>query len=96
MALGGVFAAIKKAGLHKPFVWLWKYVVGNAIENWFSNTLEAKLEPILKTQAELKAQILPNGGSSLRDAVNRTEQAVNALSDRATALEARVGELERK
>ena len=45
------------------------------------------VERVATQVEELAAQLQPNGGKSLRDAVNRIESTVSVIAERVTALE---------
>lgn len=53
-----------------------------------------RLAKIEGSQKEMMAELRPNGGGSLRDAVNRLEAGQEAAFGRLTALEARLNVLE--
>lgn len=53
--------------------------------------------PVLKlieAVGRLEAELKPNGGSSLRDAVNRIEHQQKLMAGRVTNLETRIGHVE--
>lgn len=69
--------------LIKMWPMLVKFIkVGSAVAD-LPTTLELlskKTEDLEKTLQIIKKEVLPNGGSSLRDAVNRTEISLQALT----------------
>jgi hypothetical protein len=61
-----LIALVNKTGLSRPIKWLWKRLVGEPHTEYLKRVFDEQLEPI-------KAELRTNGGSSLRDAVNRIE-----------------------
>lgn len=71
------------AAIFKMWPMLVKFIkVGSAVAD-LPTTLEIlaqKTEDLEKTLQVIKKEVLPNGGSSLRDAVNRTEISLQDLA----------------
>lgn len=80
-----------------PSRWLWRTVVGTPISSWFRHEVTEAVKSIttelvdpkiavlsaqVETIAAQTAQLLPNEGSHLADAVNRTEAAATAIEKR--------------
>ena len=84
----GIAAALVALGI------IWRYVVRPVI----SGTRKAwrTIEDVGDAVAFVKAEMRPNGGSSLRDAVNRIETKVDNHEARLAALEAALAALESK
>lgn len=59
--------------------WLWKRIVFEPITAWHRAQTDYVTEPKI---AELRAQFVPNGGTSLRDRVNNLEVGVAAIETR--------------
>lgn len=56
--------------------------------------VDVRLDGIESAQAAMAAELQPNGGGSMRDAVNRLETGQEATNARLTALESRLTALE--
>jgi hypothetical protein len=67
-----LIALVNKTGLARPAKWLWKRLVGEPHTEYLRRVFDEQLEPI-------KAELQTNGGTSLKDAVIRTEGKVDQL-----------------
>jgi hypothetical protein len=87
-ALVGIAAGLVALGI------IWRYIVRpawHAVANGIKTA--ARVEKAVVT---IEAEFKPNGGSSLRDAVNRIEAKVDNHEQRLAALEAALAALEAK
>jgi hypothetical protein len=87
-ALVGIAAGLVALGI------IWRYIVRpawRAVANGIKTA--ARVEKAVVT---IEAEFKPNGGSSLRDAVNRIEAKVDNHEQRLAALEAALAALEAK
>lgn len=80
-----VLGAIARASHSRPVRWVTRRLLtdplAEALVDHIGPVVEARLQRAL-------AELVPNGGSSLRDAVDRIEERVVSIDDRVSALEA--------
>lgn len=71
-AFTGAVGVIAKA---PPVRWVWRHNVSEPLTDWHRRTthevVDARLAPVKKDIADIRAQVHPNGGNSLRDAVDK-------------------------
>lgn len=79
VALGTTIRAFNSTGLGKPMRWVWNRLAGDPIREGLERILDQRLAPIL-------AEVKPNGGGSMRDAVKRLEEGQADLVARVDAL----------
>jgi hypothetical protein len=63
-----------------PVRWVWRRLVAEPLGGWFRSLVRAEVSAV-------RDQLLPNGGASLRDAVDRVETRQVEASDRLSAVE---------
>lgn len=89
-AFVAIVAALGFVIRSRPTKWLWRRVVAEPITNWQRAQFEHVTEPAL---AEIRQQLRPNGGSSLRD---RIDQVADAQAEMKTDAERRFGDADRR
>ena len=70
-AAAGVVAALKLFTSFAPFQFVWKRLIHDPVQEGLRGVVRDEVSPLLDA---LRAETLPNGGSSLRDAVDRLEK----------------------
>jgi hypothetical protein len=67
VAILGAIALISKL---PPIRWVWRNLVSDPLSEWFRAAVR---DEVAEATADIRAQLHPNGGSSLKDQVSRIE-----------------------
>ena len=70
VAISAAIVAIKVITGGGPFKWLWDRLIHQPVREGLREVIVAEVSPLLEA---VRAELTTNGGSSLRDAVNRLE-----------------------
>lgn len=84
--LVAVHAAARLPFISVPVRWIGRTFFADPLDGWFDRSMERHLEPIRAEMRELKNEVKPNGGTSLRDSVDRTEAKCEQLERKINAL----------
>lgn len=74
--LVAVHAASKVPFVSIPVRWVGRTFFANPVESWLDRLISRHLEPVTEEIAKLKHEVMPNGGTSMRDAIDRLEAEV--------------------
>lgn len=83
--------------IERGAVWLAAVVAGLVALGWLTRKLWKmfkRFDRILELVELVEKEMRPNGGSSLRDAVNSTNAKLDATNDRLTSVDSRLTALE--
>lgn len=73
-AVGAIIVALSLVAKSRPCRWVWAKLVAQPLSGWLRAEITHVVEPMV---AEVRAELKPNGGSSLRDRVDRIERIVS-------------------
>jgi hypothetical protein len=91
VAVAAMLTALKIITGAGPFKWVWDRLIHQPVRESLREVINAEVSPLLES---VRAELTTNGGSSLRDAINRLEKQGARLEDglaeaKATAAEVR-------
>lgn len=71
VAVAAMLTAIKIITGAGPFRWVWNRLIHQPVRESLREVITAEVSPLLES---VRAELTTNGGSSLRDAINRLER----------------------
>jgi hypothetical protein len=77
LALSAIIAFFALVWRLRPTKWLVKNLLHDPFQNWLGATVRAQVDEAV---AELRLELSPNGGSSLKDKVDRIAAWIDAQS----------------
>lgn len=94
VSLAGLVTALAALRDKPPVKWIIDRLVAQPLEEALDRLIGERIEPTAKKVSLLYAEMHPNGGSSLRDAVNRTETKVSSVDGKIERVDDKVGQLD--